>query len=450
MRRIFRSRLTYLPHTVEVDDLCDPDDGGRHDGPLSCELHSPYLSDARRAVKVGEHGDPRRRRAAPGPVGRTAARSGRTRCLQSGRGSEHALPRPDRRHLRRPARLCRARAGRRQRRRDRRQPRARHSSRWSRRSSQDRPKYAEHAALHAEAVTAARALADRFLALADEDAAAYGALRRGDEAPTRHGVRERQKRDAAISQAARGASDVAVSDRPGLRARSSGSPRRSPAAATATPLRPRGRGAARVAAVARGRGERARQPARRSATTGRPASCSSARRTLADEIERLAAIAQARPSASGESREPLRGPPRVTPASGEGPRLLRGAPIAAEIREQRRRTTSPRSAARARLHARPSPCSSSGATRRRPSTSTRSSTAARRSASRAAWSRSRAARSSHGASAPRSSASTRTRTSPGSSSRCRCPQRIPLRTVIDTLDPREGHRRHPSRATPAS
>ena len=41
--------------------------------------------------------------------------------------------------------------------------------------SQDRPKYAEHAALHAEAITAARALADRFLTLADEDATAYSA-----------------------------------------------------------------------------------------------------------------------------------------------------------------------------------------------------------------------------------------------------------------------------------
>ena len=39
--------------------------------------------------------------------------------------------------------------------------------------SEGRPKYAAHAALHAEAIAAGNALADRFLALADEDADAY-------------------------------------------------------------------------------------------------------------------------------------------------------------------------------------------------------------------------------------------------------------------------------------
>lgn len=73
--------------------------------------------------------------------------------------------------------------------------------------SQDRPKYAQHAALHEEAITAARALADRFLVLADEDAAMYGAYVAATRLP-RETDHERQNRDAAISQAARGASDA--------------------------------------------------------------------------------------------------------------------------------------------------------------------------------------------------------------------------------------------------
>ena len=73
--------------------------------------------------------------------------------------------------------------------------------------SQNRPKYAQHAALHAEAITAARTLADRFLVLADEDAAMYGAYVAATRLP-RETDHERQNRDAAISQAARGASDA--------------------------------------------------------------------------------------------------------------------------------------------------------------------------------------------------------------------------------------------------
>jgi len=73
--------------------------------------------------------------------------------------------------------------------------------------SQERPKYAQHAALHEEAVTAARALANRFLVLADEDAAMYGAYVAATRLP-RETDHERQNRDAAISQAARGASDA--------------------------------------------------------------------------------------------------------------------------------------------------------------------------------------------------------------------------------------------------
>jgi formiminotetrahydrofolate cyclodeaminase len=67
--------------------------------------------------------------------------------------------------------------------------------------SEGRPRYAEHAALHARAIPAAQELLDRMLALADEDAeafAGYGAalkLPRGTEA-------EQAARSAAIREAA--------------------------------------------------------------------------------------------------------------------------------------------------------------------------------------------------------------------------------------------------------
>jgi glutamate formiminotransferase/formiminotetrahydrofolate cyclodeaminase len=73
--------------------------------------------------------------------------------------------------------------------------------------SQDRPKYAEHAALHAEAIEAGHELATRFLSLADEDATAYAAYGAAMKLP-RDSDAERQTRDAAVRQAARGASDV--------------------------------------------------------------------------------------------------------------------------------------------------------------------------------------------------------------------------------------------------
>jgi glutamate formiminotransferase/formiminotetrahydrofolate cyclodeaminase len=73
--------------------------------------------------------------------------------------------------------------------------------------SQGRPRYAEHAALHDEAIAAARGLADRFLELADEDAGAYAGFGAAMKLP-RETDHEREVRAAAISQAARAASEV--------------------------------------------------------------------------------------------------------------------------------------------------------------------------------------------------------------------------------------------------
>jgi len=73
--------------------------------------------------------------------------------------------------------------------------------------SQDRPKYAEHAALHAEAITAGRALVGRFLALADEDAVAYSGYGVAMKLP-RDTDEEREIRAAAIRAAARASSDA--------------------------------------------------------------------------------------------------------------------------------------------------------------------------------------------------------------------------------------------------
>ena len=73
--------------------------------------------------------------------------------------------------------------------------------------SENRPKYAAHAALHAEAGSSARALADRFLALADEDAAAYAGFGAAMKMP-RETAAEQAARAGAIRQAARAASQV--------------------------------------------------------------------------------------------------------------------------------------------------------------------------------------------------------------------------------------------------
>jgi len=73
--------------------------------------------------------------------------------------------------------------------------------------STGRPKYAQHEDLLAWAMTTGAALADRFLALADEDAASYAAysaalkLPKGDDA-------EVLARTSAIQVAARGAAEV--------------------------------------------------------------------------------------------------------------------------------------------------------------------------------------------------------------------------------------------------
>ena len=73
--------------------------------------------------------------------------------------------------------------------------------------SQDRPKYAAHGALHARAIERGRALAARFLDLADEDAAAYGRFAAAMKLP-RDTDEQRAARTAALSEAARGAAAV--------------------------------------------------------------------------------------------------------------------------------------------------------------------------------------------------------------------------------------------------
>jgi len=67
--------------------------------------------------------------------------------------------------------------------------------------SQGRPKYAEHAALHARAIPAAQELMDRLLALADEDAQAFAGYGAAMRLP-RDTDEERAARTAAIQEAA--------------------------------------------------------------------------------------------------------------------------------------------------------------------------------------------------------------------------------------------------------
>jgi formiminotetrahydrofolate cyclodeaminase len=68
-----------------------------------------------------------------------------------------------------------------------------------------RPRYAEHAALHVEALAASDAARQRFLDLADEDAVAYGSYMAARTMP-----RETAAQDEARAQATRAAARVAT------------------------------------------------------------------------------------------------------------------------------------------------------------------------------------------------------------------------------------------------
>jgi formiminotetrahydrofolate cyclodeaminase len=73
--------------------------------------------------------------------------------------------------------------------------------------SMGRPKYAEHADLHAWANAVGTELTDRFLALADEDAGAYAGFAAAMKLP-RETEAEREVRAGALRAAARAASEV--------------------------------------------------------------------------------------------------------------------------------------------------------------------------------------------------------------------------------------------------
>lgn len=73
--------------------------------------------------------------------------------------------------------------------------------------SEGRPKYAQHADLHAWAGETGRSLADQFLTLADEDAEAYAGFGAAMRMP-RETDDERAARTAALQSAARAAAQV--------------------------------------------------------------------------------------------------------------------------------------------------------------------------------------------------------------------------------------------------
>ena len=73
--------------------------------------------------------------------------------------------------------------------------------------SEGRPKYAEHAHLHATAIATGRRLTDRFLYLADEDSAAYSAFAAALKLPRVTDEQSRARSDA-LAAAARRAAEV--------------------------------------------------------------------------------------------------------------------------------------------------------------------------------------------------------------------------------------------------
>lgn len=76
--------------------------------------------------------------------------------------------------------------------------------------STGRPKYAEHADLHEWANDTGLALTERFLTLADEDAAAYGVFAAAMKLP-RNTDAEKEERSAALRSAARRAAEIPLS-----------------------------------------------------------------------------------------------------------------------------------------------------------------------------------------------------------------------------------------------
>jgi len=73
--------------------------------------------------------------------------------------------------------------------------------------SQGRAKYADHAALHDHAAPVARRYSDEFLALADEDAAAYAACAIALKLP-REAFADKELRDRQIRETAKVAAEV--------------------------------------------------------------------------------------------------------------------------------------------------------------------------------------------------------------------------------------------------
>jgi formiminotetrahydrofolate cyclodeaminase len=74
-------------------------------------------------------------------------------------------------------------------------------------SLSDRPKYADHAELHARSFQTGRRLAERFLDLADEDSVAYAGFAMAMKMP-RETDQEKAARSAALQAAARRAAEV--------------------------------------------------------------------------------------------------------------------------------------------------------------------------------------------------------------------------------------------------